>query len=498
MRVNTGPPPVTEVTHGGVPAKHITPEQQLRRTIMTCMLWEDTFYESGKSVVERLRELVPQVAGDRVAAMALEARSGMKLRHAPLLLVREMARYAPHRKFVRAALAAVIQRPDELAEFLALYWQSETKPCACAKTPLTHLYARGRTKPAKCKLCKGAGTVVTTVKQPLAKSVQRGLADAFLKFNAYELAKYNRDNPVKLRDVMFLAHVKPTDGTRGYTRAIRKKLGPPSDLKPGEILLKQLTDNALPIPDTWEVALSGGADKKEAFTRLLVERKLGALALIRNLRNMTQAGVADALISQSLLGMNPERVLPFRFLAALKHAPRFASELEAAMLKNLEGQSKLEGRTILMVDVSGSMDAPISSKSDLQRVDAAAGLAILARELCRSVRVLTFSDKLVEVPAYRGLALADAITKSQHHSGTALAGAVTRVNQDDFNRLIIITDEQATDAKVPGPKLNGFMINVASYQNGVGYGAWHHIDGWSEKVLDYIREVEVERTGKKE
>jgi 60 kDa SS-A/Ro ribonucleoprotein len=37
------------------------------------------------------------------------------------------------------------------------------------------------------------------------------------------------------------------------------------------------------------------------------------------------------------------------------------------------------------------------------------------------------------------------------------------------------------------------MINVASYTNGVGYGAWTHIDGWSEAVIDYIRSFEAVR-----
>jgi hypothetical protein len=32
---------------------------------------------------------------------------------------------------------------------------------------------------------------------------------------------------------------------------------------------------------------------------------------------------------------------------------------------------------------------------------------------------------------------------------------------------------------------------VASYKNGVGYGAWTHIDGWSELVIEYIRELEL-------
>ena len=53
----------------------------------------------------------------------------------------------------------------------------------------------------------------------------------------------------------------------------------------------------------------------------------------------------------------------------------------------------------------------------------------------------------------------------------------------------MITDEQTAD-KVPAPTGKGYLINVASAEHGVGYGAWRHIDGWSEAVLDYLRETE--------
>jgi hypothetical protein len=38
--------------------------------------------------------------------------------------------------------------------------------------------------------------------------------------------------------------------------------------------------------------------------------------------------------------------------------------------------------------------------------------------------------------------------------------------------------------------VKGYVINVASNRNGVGYGQWIHIDGWSEAVVDYIAALE--------
>jgi len=424
-------------THEGAPARNISTELQLRRSVLACLLWESQFYEDGAEIAGRIAELVPKVAAEKVAALAVAARDKMKLRHAPLLLVREMARHATHRGFVADTLTRVIQRADELAEFVAIYWKD------------------GRV--------------------PLSAQVKKGLAAAFPKFDEYALAKYDRGGPVKLRDVLFLAHAKPRDEAQAE-------------------VWKRLIAGELTAPDTWEVALSAGADKREAWERLLREQKLGALALLRNLRNMREAGVEEDLILAALREMNTARVLPFRFLAAARYAPQWEEALEQAMLKGLASQDnlqeKLAGKTVVLVDVSGSMTAQLSQRSEMLRTDAAYGLAMLLREIGEKVSVFSFSDLLVEVPARRGFALRDAIDASQRHNSTQLGKAVDELNRSHgYDRLIVISDEQAHDA-VSAPKGKGYVINVASYRNGVGYGKWTHIDGWSESVVEYIRSLE--------
>src|SRR5882757_6704885 len=109
-------------THESAPARNISAEMQLRRSVLACLLWEKQFYEDGVEIAGRIAELVPKVAAARVAGLAVEAREQMKLRHAPLLLVREMARHKTHRALVSETLARVIHRADELAEFVAIYW----------------------------------------------------------------------------------------------------------------------------------------------------------------------------------------------------------------------------------------------------------------------------------------------------------------------------------------------------------------------------------------
>ena len=87
-------------THEGAPAQHVSSELQLRRSVLACLLWEDQFYEDGVEIAGRIQSLVSKVSAEKVAALALEARGKMKLRHVPLLLVREMARLKTHRELV--------------------------------------------------------------------------------------------------------------------------------------------------------------------------------------------------------------------------------------------------------------------------------------------------------------------------------------------------------------------------------------------------------------
>jgi hypothetical protein len=163
------------------------------------------------------------------------------------------------------------------------------------------------------------------------------------------------------------------------------------------------------------------------------------------------------------------------------------------MFKALEGRSaRLPGHTVLLVDVSGSMESSLSNRSEMHRTDAAYGLAILLREIAKKVTIYTFSNVAKRVPSRRGMALRDALDQSQPHSGTYLGEALKQVEEEvreGYDRIIVITDEQSHD-KVPAPRGKGYVINVASARNGVGYGAWNHIDGWSEAVIDYIVELE--------
>lgn len=433
MRLNTAMNIPRQYTHEGAPAKFISPEMQLRRSVLSCLLWEKEFYEDGKDIAGRILETAAKVDASTVSALAVEARNTHGLRHVPLLLLTDLIRRGG--TGVAGTIASTIRRADEMAELVSIYWRNG--------------------------------------KKPLSKQMKLGLVEAFGKFSEYQLAKYDREGPVRLRDVLFMAHPKPKDAEQ-------------------EALFKRVAERQLVTPDTWEVALSGGADKKETFERLIKEGKLGYLALLRNLRNMMDAGCDRKLVSNAIVARKgAELVFPFRYVAAARACPQLEPVIDQALCEAVASGPRLSGVTAVLVDVSGSMNTKLSAKSDLTRMDAAAALASVVNG---DVRVFTFSHNVVEVPPRRGMAGVDAVIRSQPHGGTYLGQAVSALNGHvPHDRLIVITDEQSHD-RVPDPiAKKAYMINVASNRNGIGYGTWTHIDGFSESVIRFIHEYENER-----
>ena len=439
-------------THEGAPAydpSKLTALQHLQRAVLSCFLWEDTFYESGKEIGSRILNLCNEVNPEDLALLAVKARHDYKLRHAPLLLLLGLDANLNSR-LVGDTVKAVIDRPDEMGELISLYWKLHGK----RKSSLTH-------------------------------QMKLGIARRFRRFDQYQLSKWRRNSDaIKLRDVMFLTHPKPLDEEQAA-------------------LFKALIEDKLETANTWETGLSAAGskektagevkeDKKDVFERLLTSNKMGALALLRNLRKMTEVGVDKSLIETALRKANWTKVLPMRFITAARHAVGFEPILDEQFgrLVNAEGNA-FDGTTVLLVDVSGSMSWDrMSGRSELTRMDAACALSACVGG---NRKVFSFSNQVKEVPPRQGMSLIDAIQNSQTHGGTQLGAAVhTIMERVAYDRLIVITDEQAHD-RVPQPTHGrNYMINVGSYRNGVGYGKWTHIDGFSEATIKFIQTLERE------
>lgn len=430
MKTNT-PVRHTAKTHeGGRADAHQKPVQELERAVSACLLWENTFYEDGNDIAERIRQLCLQVTVEEISSLAVKARHDLKLRHVPLFLCVQLLKRKAG-KITSDTIQAVIKRPDEMGELLALYRKDR--------------------------------------RAPLAAQLKKGLRAVFPTFSPYQLAKWNGDAAYKLKDVMFLVNPKPKDAVQAE-------------------VWRQLINGELASPDTWEVALSAGKDKKATWERLLTDKKLGYMALLMNLRNMSEAGVDSSLVEQALRdGAMGSKALPFRFISAYKHAPQYAQALSDAMEMAVEGT--LFGETVIVLDVSGSMNEAISGKGTLLRYEAAAALAVLVRGLSKSCRVFTYDSSCREVANLKGLGLLDAI-KKRVGGGTDTKAALQAVQRlcPDRDRVILLTDEQSSDGMHRAWAKHSYIINVAPYKPGLETGGqWVRINGWSERIIDWIR-----------
>ena len=430
---------------GGAPAAKQENVQLLRRAVMTSLLWENLAYESGDANANNIATLVAHTNPRAVADIAIEARRDQKLRHVPLYLAVQMAKHPTHRHLVEEVLENVITRADQITDFLALYWEK-----------------------GKC---------------PLAAGVKRGLAKAFNRFGPYALAKYNRDAPIKLRDAMFMVHPTPKDDAQAA-------------------VFKKLADNTLEAPETWEVMLSIGQDKKATFTKLIEEEKLGSLAFLRNLRNMKEAGVQYNTLKKGFDGLARQALLPLNFYGAYVNNPEFGREIEDAMFKTYANVAKLPGHTVYIVDVSGSMDAPVSAKSKYRRREVAAALASFAAETSERITVYATGTTHKRIDPVRGFGLAKAIEDAQYYCG---GGGIYTKRVLEFvkadlkgevpDRIIVFSDSQ--DCETGGGKpqpfgKNNYIVDISSHKHGINYkGIWTaEISGWSENLLTYIRALE--------
>lgn len=436
----------------GMGAAVQSPENELRRLVMTCLLWEDLAYQDGRSVVEDIKAIVPKVSPEKVYEITVATRKEQKLRHVPLLLIREMCRYPEHRKFVHRAIQEVCTRPDQMGELLSIYWKSNNG------------------------------------KKSIPNQMKSGLAEAFNNFDEYQLSKWNRDAEIKLRDVMFLVHPKPSSENQAN-------------------LFNKLAQDTLAPAETWEVKLSAArndAEKAAVWNDLIERNKLGALAILRNLRNMQQV-LPKPTVRKAIAQAKPDMLLPIDFVKAFDYAGDFVKDLEALMFKCLAQFPKLKGETLFVLDVSGSMQCPVSAKSQYTRIDAGVAMAMMAIEMSESCSFyLTAggwgSHKTEKVVPHRGFGLIPEVRNMIPKMGGG--GIFTRQCLEHLSkvektpdRIIVFSDSQDCDGANRTPKPFGdknYIVDVSNHRNGVNYkGIWTaEISGWSEHFLRFIAELE--------
>ena len=377
-----------------------------------------------------------------------------KLRHTPLFLAVEMCKYPEHKMFVQDLLPQIITRADMLTDFLAIYWKDG--------------------------------------KKPIANQAKKGLAKAFHNFNEYKFAKYDRDAAIKLRDVMFLCRPKPENQYE-------------------QDLFKKVADRTLATPETWEVLLSTGKDKKESWTKLITEGKIGGLAMLRNIANMRRANVDKKVINEGLEKLKSSMLMPLDFLKAFRMNPEFGRQIEDAMVNSYANLPKLKGKTLFIVDVSGSMGARMSEKSDFTRYDAACAMAMLAANQCEDYEIVcTAGNDYAHTGAHehipypqKGFGIFEQIRATNRNIGgggiftrQCLEWCNDKFKGQKFDRIIVFSDSQDCDfpeRRTPKPfGTYNYICDISAHTKGVNYkGAWDaEISGFSEHFITFIAAME--------
>ncbi|MEX2981176.1 TROVE domain-containing protein [Streptomyces sp. C36] len=416
---------------------------------------QQTFHESGTGRDERFAALVRKLAVEDpawTAGLLKWLRGDGQMRTASLVGAAEYVKArleagATDGPTNREVVASVLYRADEPGEMLA-YWAS--------------MYGRNVPKPVK-----------------------RGIADAVRRlYTGRSLLKYDTASKgYRFGDVLNLVHPTP-DPDRPwqgdlFQYALDRRHNPDTAEPPASdrTLSAHRALMAVPVEErrslvtgpggaerlaaagmTWEALAGWLQGPMDAAAWEAVIPSMGTMALVRNLRNFDEAGVSDEVAQHVAARIaDPAEVarsrqFPFRYLAAYQHAPslRWAYPLEQALGHSLTNVPALPGRTLILVDRSGSMWAPLSDRSQLNRADAAAifGTAVAMR--AADADLVEFGTSSAPVAFRRGESVLKVLERFGDLGGTDTTEAVRR-HYRGHDRVLIVTDEQASYHRAGGP-----------------------------------------------
>lgn len=457
-------PQATTTNLAGGEAFEMTPKTELASMLLTSFT-QDQYYRSADDGIARLIELQGRVDPIFAAKAAIYARNEFGMRSITHVVAAEIAASTKGEQWTKDFVSAVIRRPDDMTEILAYYLNKYGKP--------------------------------------VPNALKKGLAKAFDKFDAYQLAKYRGEGKaISLVDVVNLVRPRPT---KDNTEA-----------------LKQLVNDKLRSSGTWETKLSAaGSDKEakaDAWRELVSERKIGYFALLRNLRNISEQApdlvlaAAELLVDEKLI--RKSLVLPFRLLVAKQEVQQreFVSALSKAIDISLANVPKFDGTTLVAIDHSGSMGRSVAGGTLARHlVGDIFATAMFKQNPGSDVLVFGTSAGLVTGlnPDDSTLSLASQIGMTQYGHGTNFQ-AIFEVAQKSYDRVVIFSDEQAWVDGGYGYSHPGGALHEYKGRTGAnpaifcfdlaGYGSMQfpenkvfQIAGFSDKTFDLMQKLETDR-----
>ena len=480
--------------HEGGESYSVSPEMELYKTICTSIL-NNKFYESDTDTLDRIKTLISQCDPLYVAQLAVYAREEMNLRSIPLVMTVELAKIHNGDSLISKLTERVIQRADEITEILGYYQISN-----------------GRTGTKKLN--------------KLSKQLAKGIANSFDKFEEYHFGKYNRNTEIKFRDALFLSHAKSKSPEQ-------------------RDLFNKIINDELAIPYTWETQLSeagkmSGRSKKEVWEELIDSRKVGYMAILRNLVNILEADVSADHIQKvcdyisNETAVKRSRQLPFRFLSSYRmlvgmpnrrsfywgrdgerngvdsiYVPEIAEALEKAIVLSVNNINIDKNDKILIAtDVSASMITPISERSVIFQYDIGAVLSMLLNNKMKYTTTGLFGNTFETFNFPKGSVLRNTneIYELEGRVGYSTNGhkvlEYANKSKQKYDRIMIFTDCQLYGGsivnewnkyKIDNPDCKLYVFDLDGYRHSPfsekGNDSYL-ISGWSDKVFDMMNSIE--------
>lgn len=437
-------------------------KQKLVTQVLTSFFNEQKFYGDNSKEMRKTIKAVIDEDPQFVANLAVFARREFNMRSVSHVLVAHLAHEVAGKPFIRKTVKAVSLRGDDVTEIMACYLSEFGKP--------------------------------------IPNGLKKGIADVMTGFDEYTLAKYKGDGKsVKMRDLLCLC--RPTPKTAAQSE-----------------LWKRLLNGELETPYTWETQLSANGNNAKTWEALIDSRKVGYMALLRNLRNILSANPSNVNKVLDII-QNPEAVkrskqLPFRFLSAYKEVAnicgsRVLDALENAVEAACENVPRLSGTTVIAVDVSGSMDNSVSAKSEMRCYQIAMMLGLIANRICDNSLFYVFNTSIEKYPLSRRSGILSTAMNARCGGGTNMGLPFQKMIDDNVkaDRIIILSDNecnfggghyrrpvQALADEYRRKANNDLWVHAIDLQ-GYGTQQFHGkktniIAGWSEKVFAFINLAE--------
>jgi 60 kDa SS-A/Ro ribonucleoprotein len=504
-RFNTETVGKKTVNYMGAKAYRDSSEFELISAVLTSFA-ADAYYEKADARFERITNVLKDVDPEFAAKVAIFARDEFNMRSMSHVLASELAPYASSKEWAKRFYEKIVVRPDDMMEIVS------------------YLLAK---------------------KAKLPNALKKGFANAFAKFDEYQLAKYRGDGKsVKLVDIVNLVHPKPTDKN--------------------SVALKKLISGDLKSVDTWETKLTQAGQvakddeekqglKKEVWVDLVRSKKIGYFALLRNLRNILKDAPEIAkeacalLINRNLISKS--RVLPFRYLSSYQEIEKtpekelifekdtddnisktlILNAIEEAIGLSIDNLPLMEGRTLILSDNSGSMTGDsgggsfVSAMSKTKSSDIANLFAVMYWTKADNTLVGLFGDRLIIPSLDRTKGLFEnfkIIDKEKNKCGASTERGIFDMfekliaEKTQVDTIVVFSDCQIGDGcqwydhqgnhggdfnglfqtyKKINPSVTVFSVNLKGYGTDVFSDDVFKMSGWSEKIFDIMQVMKQDR-----